>query len=334
MQNNMFEALARNRCLAVIDARGLCWAASAFAHRTNPEGTEKETYAEILWAFLNRIKTCSERFNTNRFVFAWESPSEHSLRANLYPEYKQSRKTFDSEPVVITGKESVRELEAKRGTIERQEIREVAEPFWLVLQKHLLADMGFVNNFSFDGFEGDDIIGKICKQETTRPIVIVSEDSDMYQLISKNVCQMSARFRGITPGYVSNPTVLDYKRFKHLFGIEPEQWIEVKTLAGCPTDCVPGVKGIGRLSALKYITEGALLRNNGKPSLKQIAIDTAKETGELALWRKLVTIPFEGTPDVKIQPNRYNPSKFFQICTEYNIHNRIDQNFWAEFMDD
>lgn len=331
---SIFTDLPRNKCLIVVDTRGLCWSASAFAYRNKPDATPEQMYSDILWAFLNRLKFCSEKFNTNKFIFAWESPSEHSLRAKIFPAYKQSRKTFDNTPVVITGEESRRELESKKGIIERQTIRKVAEPFWMLLQKHILDYIGFHNNISVDGYEGDDIIAQIVKQESPRPIVIMSEDNDMYQLISDNVCQISTRFRGHSQGYVSTPSVLDRKRFIHLFGIEPHQWASVKSVAGCPTDGVPGVKGVGKITAVKYIKEGSLMRTNGKPTLKQEAINAATETGEIDLWRKLVTLPFEGMPNIAIKQDALSPRKFYEICCKYNINNRIDAPFWERFMDE
>jgi 5'-3' exonuclease len=79
--------------------------------------------------------------------------------------------------------------------------------------------------------------------------------------------------------------------FKERYGISPKRWIAVKALAGCNTDNIPGITGVGEASAVKY------LRGNLKESsIYYRRIEEGIAQGILQTNRALVKLPFEGTP--------------------------------------
>ena len=63
----------------------------------------------------------------------------------------------------------------------------------------------------------------------------------MFQLLNKNVRLYDGK------------TFTTYKKFTKTSNCTPEQWALVKALAGCPTDNIKGIRGVGEKTAVKII---------------------------------------------------------------------------------
>jgi len=97
------------------------------------------------------------------------------------------------------------------------------------------------------GFEADDIIGTIARQVEARGMkcVVVTGDKDLMQIVSENV------------------TLLDTMKEKSFgiadvvekFGVEPARVVDVLALWGDASDNIPGVPGIGEVTAKKLLQE-------------------------------------------------------------------------------
>jgi len=101
--------------------------------------------------------------------------------------------------------------------------------------------------FYCDDYEADDVIATLS--ERFEESVIVARDADLYQLLNDKVVIYDLfEERGI-----------DW--FSEEFGITPEDWILVKAIAGCGSDEVVGVEGIGEKTAVKLIKKYGSLSN-------------------------------------------------------------------------
>lgn len=319
----VFDNLPRNYATICIDGRGLLWNATEFALKKFPEvSSMNERYTTILWCLFERLSYPITQFNTNKLVWAWESPT--SKRTELFPDYKLRRqsevKPGDSEKV------KAYKLKNKEKNAELDKLK----PFWLEIQKNIIPMLGFRNSFELDGLEGDDIIAQICRQEKRAPMIIFSEDGDMYQCIKQNVACMSVRVMRITAdGQPSKPRLLDRKRFIKLKGIEPERWADAKAIGGCRTDGVPGIVGVSVDTAIKYLNDPAtLLRKDGKPNARLTAILNGSET--IAFTDKLVRLPFEGTPNITLRQDELNKAAFLKLCQLYKLSSLVS-DFWVDF---
>ena len=97
------------------------------------------------------------------------------------------------------------------------------------------------------GFEADDIIGTIARQVEAKGMkcVVVTGDKDLMQIVSENV------------------TLLDTMKEKSFgiadvvekFGVEPARVVDVLALWGDASDNIPGVPGIGEVTAKKLLQE-------------------------------------------------------------------------------
>ncbi len=105
--------------------------------------------------------------------------------------------------------------------------------------------------FRQEGVEADDIIGTIVKKnERDFPEMInkiVTSDMDAMQLVSDKTCVASLH-KGYKASESFDPSAVLLK-----YGITPEQVIDYKALVGDNSDNIPGVKGIGKVSAIELL---------------------------------------------------------------------------------
>jgi len=113
-----------------------------------------------------------------------------------------------------------------------------------------------------EGFEADDIICTIATLAPKKQIlpkietVIVSGDSDTFQLINKNTKVYFLR-RG-----VKDTILYDEEKVAEKYeGLSPRQLLDFKSLRGDPSDNIPGVTGIGEKTAIQLIKQFGSLEN-------------------------------------------------------------------------
>ncbi len=99
-----------------------------------------------------------------------------------------------------------------------------------------------------EGYEADDLIAALASYaaEEKWRVVIITNDKDMYQLISDDVI------------VVYNPVqdkMYDEKKFVDEFGFTPSSIVDYLALTGDSVDNIPGAKGIGKVGAGRLIKE-------------------------------------------------------------------------------
>ena len=97
------------------------------------------------------------------------------------------------------------------------------------------------------GFEADDIIGTIAKKCEAQGMacVVVTGDKDLMQIVTENVTlldTMKEKSYGI-------------EDVREKFGVGPERVVDVLALWGDASDNIPGVPGIGEVTAKKLLQE-------------------------------------------------------------------------------
>jgi DNA polymerase I len=266
----------------LIDSHYLCWR----AHRTTGGLSHKGSITGIIYGFLRDIVTLKDLHNTQRFVFCFDSPRKDLLRRNDYPEYKAKR--------------DVKEVDDK---LFREVGRQIQE-----IRKHILPELGFKNIFWEKGYEADDLIASVCQTlDLNHDAVIVGADKDLYQLLGPKVC-------------IYNPTqakAITEKSFTEKYGVTPSQWVDVKAIAGCGTDNVPGIRGVGEVTAAKFI--------NGKLSPQSAAFKAIVKGN--TCWRenrRLVALPYEGTPVYQLQKDHIDFEAWDKVCKRLGIKSLTD----------
>ncbi|MEX2107373.1 MAG: DNA polymerase, partial [Solirubrobacterales bacterium] len=106
-------------------------------------------------------------------------------------------------------------------------------------------------NVKVEGFEADDVIGTLARraQEQGIPVMVVSGDRDVYQLVDEGIRVMSTS-RGVT-----ETKVYDREAVIERYGVPPERVTDLIGLKGDTSDNIPGVPGIGDKTAAQLLQE-------------------------------------------------------------------------------
>ena len=120
--------------------------------------------------------------------------------------------------------------------------------------RELVAALG-MPRFQVEGYEADDVIGTLCRQideldpENQVETIIVTGDKDALQLVDANT-------RVWLPGKsFKDMKLYDKSMVYDRYGLKPRQIIDLKALAGDPSDQIPGVRGIGEKGAISLLQE-------------------------------------------------------------------------------
>jgi DNA polymerase-1 len=211
------------RKLILIDGNSLLHRAyHAFPPLTTPKGE----LINAVYGFSSMLLTILEKLGPTHVAVAWDLKGP-TFRKIEYKEYKANRGPMDED--LATQIERTKEVVS-------------------VLN---------IPQFGIDGFEGDDVIGTLARQATDEEkekdtqVVIVTADRDALQLIKEKqiVVYLPIQNRA------SQSVVFDEDKVMEVYGIKPRQLIDLKSLMGDSSDNIPGVKGIGKVTASKLIQE-------------------------------------------------------------------------------
>jgi len=165
--------------------------------------------------------------------------------------------------------------------------------------KNLLEKMQ-INIAECPGFEADDVIGTLAAKAEAEGLtpVIITGDRDLLQIATDTI---KVRLPKTKAGKTE---VEDYFAADVLakYGVSPRAYIDVKALMGDASDNVPGVPGIGEVTATKIISAYGSLDNafenvcEIKP--KKAAENLAEFKEQAILSRMLVTIVQDAPVDL------------------------------------
>ncbi len=193
--------------------------------------------------------------------------------------------------------------------------------------KACLSAMGLAT-LELPGYEADDIQGTLAKLASRTPdteAYVLSGDRDLLQLIDEHVTVLLA----------GNTETVPYRRdnFRNRFGIEVEQYLDLKALQGDSSDNIPGVPGIGEKTAVKLLTDyhdldGIFAHKEDPaltPSLRR-KLTEGEASGRLS--RTLVTIDTNTPIGVTLADIAYRGAdndKLFSLFTRYEFTALIRQ---------
>jgi DNA polymerase-1 len=178
-----------------------------------------------------------------------------------------------------------------------------------------------------DGYEADDLIATFAKKFDAEgyEVVVVTDDKDMYQLMNQHIHIFSIR----------NDKIMSPKDVQDKWGFEANRIVDYLSLAGDQSDNIPGVKGIGEVTASKLIQEYGDLKTILKnvehiksPSVKAKLTeqkDMALLSHELATLDMDVPVEIE-TADIEVkEPNKtklyemFRDLEFKKIAQEFEV---------------
>lgn len=254
--------------LLIFDGRHLLWRTSDAFRDLSAEVGDKVIGTGGIYGFLSVAIRVYQRYG-GKVVVAWEGYG--NFRRDIYPEYK--RKDEPDEDTL----ELIRDMAG-------QEKRLMA----------ILRALG-IEQFLGKGCEADDVIGRLAHEASKdgKRVIIYSGDSDLRQLVDDNIHTVSPGFRG-------NDTVYDKYKVLEKHGVPPSGIADLKALAGDSSDNIPGIKGIGPVTAAKLIQEFGNVKDVIKaakevdkekwPVAERFRNPIIEQASDIVLYKRLTTI--------------------------------------------
>ncbi|HEY9666301.1 MAG TPA: 5'-3' exonuclease H3TH domain-containing protein, partial [Coleofasciculaceae cyanobacterium] len=158
------------------------------------------------------------------------------------------------------------------------------------------------------GYEADDVLATLAKQASEHgyQVKILTGDRDLFQLVDPehgiSVLYLSTDF--FKGGRSTGPKEFGPEQVKEKLGIAPSQVVDFKALCGDKSDNIPGVKGIGEVTAVKLLNEygsleeiyAALDKIKGATKKK---LEDGKQEAEHS--RYLAQLAFDAPVDIKLE---------------------------------
>lgn len=206
-------------------------------HALPPLTTTDNEPINAVYGMISMLLRVVLDLKPTHLAFAFDT-KEPTFRNKLFPDYQAQR--VEVMPDLIT------QFAKARDTVQAFNI-----PF-----------------FEQAGFEADDLIGTIATEvKSQMPVIVVTGDRDMLQLVDTNV-SLYMPVKGMSEG-----KVMDAAATKEKMGVPPEQIVDFKALVGDPSDNYKGVAGIGPKTAIglleKYGTLESIYEHLGELPKKQ-----------------------------------------------------------------
>lgn len=286
----------KKKTLVLLDSNALVHRAyHALPPLTNKEGQLTNAvygYALTLFSVLEKIKP--------EYIVATFDLAGPTFRHEQYDQYKATRKKADDDLYV-----------------QIPLVKEMLQAFNIPI-------------YEKKGFEADDIIGTIAKDEKIDSEIeklIVTGDLDALQLVDENTKIFTLR-KGI------NDTVIyDIERVKDRYNLSPSQIIDYKSLKGDASDNIPGVKGIGDKTTtellLEYKTLDGVYENLDKikESVRK-KLEADKDNAYMSY--ELATINIKAPIDFKLsecETKDYDKNKLVDFLRKMGFHTLINRHF-------
>ncbi len=284
--------------LYLLDAYALIFR-GYFAFIKNPRINSKGMDTSAIMGFMNALMDVIKRDKPDHLAVAFDKGGS-TYRYEMYQEYKAHR---DETPEAI----------------------KIAVPYIQELLKAM-----HIPIIEVAGFEADDLIGTLAKQAEKEDfkVFMVTPDKDFAQLVSENIFMYKPARMGNGIEIWGVPEVLARFEIEH-----PEQVIDFLGMMGDAADNIPGLPGVGEVTAKKLLKEFGSMENllantdKLKGALKD-KIEANKDKGILS--KKLATILLDcpvtfdekdyelSTPDIEKTDALFQELEFRQMKAQFD----------------
>ena len=175
-----------------------------------------------VFGFASMALEVIKRLDPDYVCVAWDKPKTNiRKRLDIYPKYKANRKPAPPDFYA-----------------QIPYLHELLEAFSWPL-------------YELDDYEADDIMGTLAVKASKEGLetVLVTSDMDILQLVNGNV-KVYALKKGL-----SNIEEYQPESFAEKYGINVDQFLDLKSIMGDSSDNIPGAPGIGEKGAVKLLNE-------------------------------------------------------------------------------
>ncbi len=284
--------------LFLIDAYSLIFRAY-YAFINNPRVNSKGKNTSAIFGFTNSLNEILKKEQPSHIAVVFDPPGG-SFRREIYPKYKANRSSTPEDILFAV-----------------PYIKQIIEGFRIPV-------------IEIENFEADDTIGTLAKiaEKEGFTVYMMTPDKDYGQLVSDKIMMYKPGRKG---GEVE---IWGSKEICAKYGIKsPGQVIDILALWGDTADNIPGVPGIGELTAAKLVAQfGSVEKLIANVSLlkgkQKENIIASKEIIRLA--KKLVTIPLDVPVEFKPEDMERKPidkEKLEKVFTELEFRTLAAQIF-------
>jgi 5'-3' exonuclease len=218
---------------------------------TSPDGRP----VNAVRGFLDSMATVITRHKPGRLVVCLDLDWRPQFRVDRIPSYKAHR----VEEVNPSGQTDVEEVPDELSP----QVEMIAE----------ILDAFGICSGGAAGYEADDVIGTLAAQERRDPVIVVSGDRDLLQVVRDAPVAIRVLYLGRG---LSNATLLGPVEVAERYGVPADRagegYAELALLRGDPSDGLPGVKGVGEKTA------ATLLAQHGSLEAILAAVDDPKSS--------------------------------------------------------
>jgi 5'-3' exonuclease len=194
--------------------------------------------------FLDSLAVVITRHRPGRLVVCLDLDWRPQFRVDLIPSYKAHR-VAEPEP---------------EGEPDIEEVPDELTPQIDMIME--LLDAFGIPTAGAEGFEADDVLGTLAARERKDPVVVVSGDRDLLQVVTDDPIPVRVLYLGRG---LSNATLFGPVEVAEQYGVPKDRagpaYAELALLRGDPSDGLPGVPGVGEKTAATLLAQhGSLER--------------------------------------------------------------------------
>lgn len=242
---------------------------------------------QIVFNFLRTLRSLTEQFEPDKIYFPLDG--KPAARLELLPSYKGQRRVETRDPEEIAYWKSF--------SFQKSVIIELMKTCFPVTTMY------------HSQYECDDLVKHIVdKSSDNCDITIISSDTDFIQLLNSNPRKVKL-YNPIASSYRPN-TDYDY--------------ISWKAMVGDKSDNIPGVKGIGKKTAAKILSnDGELKRRLEDPIFSE----------QYSSSYELIKLMSVDTDDLEVYTSDFNEHKLNQALIEMQFSSIIKEPYYTKFVD-
>lgn len=272
--------------LFLLDAFALIYRAH-FAFSKNPRINSKGMNTSAVFGFMNSLLEILRKEKPTHIGVAFDT-SAPTFRHEQFPEYKAHREETPEDIRTAT-----------------PIIKDILRAFNIPI-------------LQMDGFEADDVIGTLAKAAARDgfEVFMMTPDKDYAQLVEEHIYLYKPAYMGNGVDVLGIPEVLAKFEIEHV-----DQVRDILGLEGDAADNIPGIPGVGKKTAIKFLqaygTVEGLLKNTAdlKGKMKE-KVEAFGQQGilskELATIKIDVPIEFSASDLEHCEPNEGKVKEIFE----------------------
>ncbi|MFN8089876.1 MAG: 5'-3' exonuclease [Mycobacterium sp.] len=270
--------------------------------------------------FLDSVATLITRERPARLVVCLDLDWRPQFRVDLIPSYKAHRVASDETP--------------DAGEPEPEDVPdELSHQVEMIAE---LLDAFGIATAGAEGFEADDVLGTLASAEHRDPVIVVSGDRDLLQLVADEPVPVRVLYLGRG---LSNAVMFGPGEVAERYGVPEHRagaaYAELALLRGDPSDGLPGVPGVGEKTAATMLAKYGSLDEilaaamDPKSTLpKAVRAKVVASTDYIEAARRVVHVARDAPVELSIATDRLpltaaDPARVADLAGAYGVTSSI-----------